>query len=128
MLGWSYNIWRQLDPEGTPAHIRRGYIADWDSGPRGLEWIKSLVEQGDAIDCGGNGYPLYFTMDSSIFRKQLINNPPCHPFTGGVPGAVVVGDAYVLPTSWTGAIELNKCELDACQPEEILSIEVWDLS
>ena len=128
MLGWSYYVLRQPDFVDKASSPGRGLVASWESGLRGLEWIKSLVKQGNAIDCGGNGYPLYSKMDASMFRKQLINNPPCHPLTGGVPGAVVIGDDYVLPTSWTGAIELNKSELDACQPEEILSIEVWDLS
>lgn len=128
MLGWTYNIWRQIDPPTTPEREQGGFVCGWSCGLSGISWISDLAKIGLAQFQGGNGYPLFYVMKASTFRCQLTENPLCLPNAEGVPGAIAIGDDYSLPLDWRGVIDLQKYELDACQDDELLAIEVWDLS
>lgn len=122
MLGWSINIWRQLDPPDTPAFKRRGFIAGWKTTLEGIKWLNALVAEGKAKNLGGDGYPLTYKTSTSVIAAQLATEPPKHP------GPVTIGEDYYLPSEWTGDFELDKSELARCSPDEELLIEAWDLS
>lgn len=122
MLGWNINIWRQLEPPTTPSHKRQGFIAGWEVTLEGLAWLDALVEKGEALDLGGNGYPLFYKASAAVVASQLAQGPPNRP------GPVTIGENYVLPSGWTGGFEFDQAELAKCAPDEELSIEAWDLS
>jgi hypothetical protein len=122
MLGWGINIWRQIDDTTKGFRNRNGFVAGWEATLEGIKWLDALVANGQAADLGGNGYPLRYTATASVIARQLANGPPNHP------GPVTIGDDYCLPSGWTGSFEIDQAELAKCSPDEVLSIEAWDLS
>ncbi|MBM3980781.1 MAG: hypothetical protein FJ304_10940 [Planctomycetes bacterium] len=122
MLGWGINVWRQTDQRGTPAHLRRGFIAAWEAGLGGLEWLDALVAAGRAEDLGGSGYPNTYTLTAGVLAEVLSAGVPSHT------GPDVIGDDYVLPGGWTGPLHLERATFAECSPDEVLVLEAWDLS
>jgi hypothetical protein len=40
----------------------------------------------------------------------------------------IIGDGYVMPAGWKGNIVMHQDKIDACPPDQVLTIEVWDQS
>ena len=122
MLGWSINVWRQIDPPDTPARTRRGFVAGWEAGLGGLDWLDALVAGGRAVALGGNGYPLSYELAAAELAAAIGGGPPRHE------GPLVIGEDYVRPGGWVGEFELDRPALAACPPGEVLRVEAWDQS
>lgn len=115
MLGWSIGVYRQL-PE-TSAKIQ---LASWRSGINGLDWIRHLVEAGQAASLGFNGgYPCRFSVTASAALPILTPDPLPHdsPITAHHPGT---------PGIW--GLLMDRDEIARCSPDEQLLIEAWDQS
>jgi hypothetical protein len=118
MLGWGISIWR---------HKRTGYIGGWTIagfGKDSLDWFDHLVASGQAEYLGGSGYPLYYKMTASHLASALKSEPP----TGAKTCGVILGDDYVARGGAVSGYEIHWGELEACKPDEVLDINVWDLS
>jgi hypothetical protein len=92
----------------TEEHLRRTSILPretiWRDGIRNLLdhiWIQGVVEDGDGIDLGGNGYPFRLTVKAKHMLPILEETPPRY---------------------------IEKAVVASCRPEEWLLIEVWEQS
>jgi hypothetical protein len=121
VVGWGINIWRQIDPPGTLARSRRGFIGRLEAGLGGLDWLEALVAAGRAISLGGDGYPVRYTVTAMVLMSTLCSSTPRHD-----EPLVMVG-RYALPI-WCGRVSLDRSTFAECSPDEELMIEAWDQS
>ena len=65
MLGWEVFVFRMTDdsPQSDPEEL---LIANWMTGPFGLQWIDKLVEEQRAVLLGGIGYPLKYSIATGV--------------------------------------------------------------
>jgi hypothetical protein len=113
MLGWQVYLKRDSD----------ALIAAWCVGLGGLDWLDDLVKQGLAEDLGGNGYPCYYSAKAEIILPKIISSPPINE-----NAKVTLGEDYILDTKDSWDVKINQNQIKNCQPDEILTIEAWDLS
>ncbi len=122
MLGWLVVI-AHAD---APAPVRRDgrrTLASWHTSLGGLDWIESLVANGQATFHSGNGYPSrYLVSASEVLPLIQAARPPAHV------GMTVIGDDYVLPNGWSGDFMSNTDQIAACGASDPLAIEAWDQS
>jgi hypothetical protein len=119
MLGWDIYISRQRDGGSAPATFEAetgATLESWDSGMWGLRWAGDLTKAGEAIDLGGNGYPMRYTAQAKVLRhsraiplRQVWNQAP----------VALAGASPPVP---------KKPSLFDCPPDEWLVIETWDQS
>mgnify|MGYP003575135279 CR=1 FL=1 len=115
MLGWHIRIVRN-----TP---KPELLAEWETSLGGTDWIDALVKEGRAVFVAGNqGYPVVYTAAARATVPALAEGPPSYS------GPAVFGDAYMKPSGWTGAVNVDTARLAACDPGEELTIETWHLS
>jgi hypothetical protein len=122
MLGWGIYIYRQVPDEPWDKPTEESLIATWTAGLGGLDWITALVRQGKAVDHGGDGYPDLYTAAAKDILPRISGGPPPHK------GPFVIGDDYVAPSGWTGAVKIDHAKIEACSPDEQLTIVAWDQS
>jgi hypothetical protein len=122
MLGCEILVHRQVPGENRDEPSLGSRIASWNAALGGLDWLDALVAQGRATDLGGNGYPCRFLARAGDVLAKMSGGPP------KPRGPMVIGDDYVLPGNWTGAFGLDREKFAACNPDEELIIEAWDLS
>ena len=114
MLGWEIFVDRQ-NPQQQ--------VARWRTGVLGARWLGELVKEGKATDLGGNnGYPDRYQVAARVLLPILASGPPAHD------SPLVIGDDYVLPPGWNDRLQFDRTVAEACDPNEILNIEVWDQS
>lgn len=125
MLGWYFCVLRLADrgktapTEDSPVSEK---IAEWQTGPSGGKWLDTFVEDGIAIDLGGNGYPNRYAARARILRDIPRNGPP----NARATWATEPND--VLLEHWKGKTTVYEADLEACDPDEWLMIEMWDES
>lgn len=122
MLGFDISLWHQVDDRNKPQPQRQGFIAGWETGWGGIDWLYRLKKEGRAAFLGGNGYPEWYTAPAGVLAAVLGAGPPRYE------GGVTVGEDYVLPAGWNGPTDGRLADLAGCPPDEELLIEVWDLS
>ena len=113
MLGWHISVYRQSDGSR---------LAVWQAGWHGLQWIDALVEAGDAVSLGGDGYPFRYTATAATLQPILIDGPP------NARKAWVSEPGDILTENWAGATVLDHAALAQCAPDEELLLEAWDES
>jgi hypothetical protein len=126
MLGWEVIVYKQADGGNSPAKPESepgNSIASWLTGMNGLNWLETLVKAGNAMDLGGNGYPLAFTATAEDLIPQLVQGPPqalrtFHPCE--TLSAFANRDSE---TTVTGLVESAGCRMG-----EWLLIHAWDQS
>lgn len=72
----------------------------------GLRWLDELVEAGNAIDLGGDGYPFRHRATAGNVVQRIVDGPP----------------------EAKGRAELDTAALAACREDEWLLIEAFDES
>jgi len=124
MLGWQIFIDRYLPDKSLEEAMRtpETTLVAWQTRIGGLDWLNQLVKEGKAVDLGGNGYPCLYTSVAKYVLPRISSGPPIHD------GSIVVGDDYVLPSGWSGQLEIHAKRIAQCTPDEKLIIEAWDLS
>ena len=120
MLGWEVFVFRQ--GEEALSHPGRKPLASWQTGFRGLAWLDFLVEQQRAVDLGGNGYPMRFSIAAKVLFPLLASGPPAND------SPPVLGDDYFLPEGWNSAMKLDLRRVAEIPPDEQLIVEAWDQS
>jgi hypothetical protein len=122
MLGWWISIERN-DKDVSPSDSRtEGVLATWETGLNGLEWLKGLVQNGQAVCLGGNGYPLRYSATAAAIAAAVASGPPRHG------GPFVIGEDHYAYGGWTRGVKIDHARLAQCRADEILMIEAWDLS
>ena len=120
MLGWSVSVFRKGDEDSH--HSENLALAHWETGVWGLDWLDKLIKENKAVDLGGNGYPLRYSIAAGVLLPILKAGLPKHETP------TIIGDDYVLPKGWNGNLLLNEKKFLACPSDEILIVEAWDLS
>jgi hypothetical protein len=107
LLGWQIYILAKREGKHES-------VAVWKSGLGGSGWIRKLVENGQATDLGGNGYPDRYSAQAKYLFQEMLSHEPTDSNNKTMP-------AYDRTIIRHDLIE----KLD---PEEILEIEFWDQS
>jgi hypothetical protein len=113
VLGWEIFVTRQ----GSDA-----LVATWRTGTGGLEWLNNLVKAHRAVDLGGNGYPMRYSVAAGVILPILTKTLPPNN------SPMVIGEDYVLPPGWSEEVQLNAENAAACRADEQLMVEAWDQS
>lgn len=123
MIGWWIVIAAQTPEEHDQATDRKAAVlANWETGPGGIEWLHRLVEAGKATQLSNSSYPNRYTAVAADILPLIVDGPPAHS------GPVVIGDDYVIPANWKDNIILHTDKIAACSPDRVLTIEAWDQS
>jgi hypothetical protein len=125
MYGWHISVFRQQSDGGSPASFDTAEgptLAVWQAKLPGLDWIDALVDQGKALNLGGNGYPSKYTAMAKHLVGVIRQSPP----EANEVWSYDIGD--ILLPGWLGKTTLYDEVMEACRPEEWLIIEVWDES
>jgi hypothetical protein len=126
LLGWHITVYRQQDGGSAPAQFgapQGARLAVWQTGQRGLNWIKDLVSKGEALSLGGDGYPMEYTAKASQVLPVIQDEPPeARPVW-----SLGVGD-IIDPEKWLGKTTRYLEAINDCNPEEWLLIQAWDES
>ena len=124
-LGWHISVYRQQNDGSSPASFGAGQgprLAVWQTGLDGLRWLDDLVKQKNAIDLGGNGYPIEYTaMAATSFREFATTLLKRRRFGASTP------EDIIMP-QWLGKTTKDPQTMDACRPDEWLIIRAWDES
>ena len=123
MLGWTIFISRLPDGGLVPAHadsMPGETLATWHTGIGGTRWINSLVETSEAIDLGGNGYPLKYTAPAGLLLPHVVRGWPKIP---DAPN----DDSFAMAYGHSTPI-INSEEMERCTEGEWLLVEAWDAS
>ena len=125
MLGWHISVYRQTNDGLGPATAESATgarLAVWQTGLGGLDWIEDLVKAGNAIDLGGNGYPVRYTALAKSLIPQISEDPP------GARMTWACGKDDILTDKWEGKTVIDRGVIQACSPDEWLLVEAWDES
>ena len=109
-MGWDISVYRQRDGDVSPAkaHVPAGpLLAEWHTG--GLDWLDELVKTGKAIDLGGDGYPVTYTVIAECVIPHIVKEDEFSHKLFGKPA--------------TDRVALAQCHLN-----EWLVVEAWDSS
>lgn len=125
MLGWHISVFRQQEGGASPATMESAKgprLAVWQTGFEGLKWLEQLVEAGNAIALGGNGYPVRYTATAEHLLPEISDQPPQARDTW----AHDPGD--ILTDKWEGKTVVDPVTVSECPPGEWLLVEAWDES
>lgn len=125
MLGWHTSVYRRADDRSSPATTtspRGPRLAVWQTRLGGLDWLKELVETGQAIDLGGDGYPRLFTATAGDMIPRIVDRPPDSLDTW------ISGVTDVVTEAWEGRTVIDRDVVMGCQRSEWLLVEAWDES
>jgi hypothetical protein len=92
VLGWNTSVFRQADGGSLLARAdseKGASVAIWQTGVWGLRWIDELVETGQAIDLGGNGYPRCYTAQAEYLIPSIIDSPQRRTAPGCTPSTTL---------------------------------------
>jgi|SRR5215831_15615161 len=125
MLGWCISVYRHNGGGRSPATSTSGEgkrLAVWQTGLGGLDWLNDLVEAGNAIDLGGDGYPCRYTATAVHLIPPILNGPSKARSTW------VYGVSDVLTDTWAGKTVIDRDAAAECRDDEWLLVEAWDES
>ena len=124
-LGWHISVYRQQTDGSSPASFgapQGARLAVWQTGLGGLDWLDALAKQKNAIDLGGNGYPMEYTAQARHIIPQIRGEPPEAKAVWSIdPGDIVTEE-------WCGKTTQDPVAMDACRLDEWLIIQAWDES
>jgi hypothetical protein len=125
MLGWHISVFRQTDGGSSPAKAdsEEGVrLAVWQTGVEGLQWLDELVETGQTIDLGGDGYPNYYTAQAEHLIPRIVGGPPeANRIWRHAPQDVIT-------SRWEGKTTIDRAAADDCRLDEWLLVVAWDES
>jgi len=125
MLGWHISVFRQVDGGTSPARAgaeEGARLAVWQTDVGGLKWLDALVEAGQAVNLGGNGYPSYYTAQAEHLIPQIVDGPP------GARDTWMRDPHDIVASQWEGKTVINHAVVDDCRPDEWLLVAAWDES
>lgn len=125
MLGWDIRVYRLPKPGYRPAEEipkEALCIARWGADVEGTQRLDDLIEQGKAFGYFQWGYPNRYTARALDILPIVRSDPPFRKVYRPLEEFLAT-----LPNSdWKGGFDA--AEADACRPDELLVIVVWDES
>lgn len=113
MIGW----WILIKQETTSSNDAL-IIASWETGLFGADWLEKLVHEGTVTQLSCGGYPSSYTATASDVLPLIANE------IATARGVEIIDDDDRIHAE----ITLKHENLDACLPDQALTIEVWDMS
>lgn len=115
MLGWLITLYRgkEEDPKVT--------LAVWQTGTGGLDWLDSLLQQGQAEILQDDGYPNRYRVVARAAVPILRDPPHAHDTWIAAP-------TDVITSAWLGKTTINNEAIAQCEQDEWLILEAWDES
>ncbi|MGK5061978.1 hypothetical protein [Janthinobacterium sp. LB3P112] len=121
MSGW----WTIISTQ-TPEQLadmtkvnKEAFLATWEAGLFGADWIAQLCEQGKATQLSFNGFPNRYTAMAEVI-VPLLRAGIAEAQDGEFPPGQLTG--------WPACITVHPERITACAPGQLLTIEVWDQS
>ena len=121
MAGW-WTIISSDTPErmADMTHVNKeAFLATWEAGLFGADWIAQLCHDGKATQLSSNGFPNRYTASADVI-VPLLQHGIAEAQDGEFPPD--------RPTAWPGSITLHRERVAACAPGQVLTIEIWDQS
>ncbi|MFC7410392.1 hypothetical protein [Hydrogenophaga atypica] len=128
MIGWWFIVSTQTPDEIDQAdqiNRRAAALAQWEIRADGIRWIEDLVQAGKATKLSGSGYPNRYTALAADVLP-LISARYATP--ASLARLSLADDEYVPLWKQHKLIEWQVERIEACPPEKLLTIVVWDLS
>lgn len=123
MLGWHISVYRISEPISSNSSIKVGErVAVWQAGLSGLNWIDDLVQKGEAVSKGGNGYPTLYLILKRHLEVVLKEGPP------SVHDVWHIGPLDIIGPDYEGKTVISEEVLNKCASDEWLLVEAWDES
>lgn len=125
MLGWQISIYKQQNDGDSPATAESSKgvrLPVWQAGLGGLDWIYEVINAGNAVGLGGDGYPCRFTMIFKHLIPVLLDGPPA------AENAWATGPSETILDGWQGKTVIDHDVEATCRPDEWLLVEAWDVS
>ncbi|KPU89540.1 hypothetical protein APR50_10125 [Variovorax paradoxus] len=123
MIGWWIVVAAQTPAERDQTiDSKPALLANWEVGPGGIDWLHRLVKAGKATQLAFSGYPNRFTAQAGDVLPMFADGPPAHR------GPAIIGDDYVMPANWQGNVIFDHDKIGAYPPNQVLTIDAWDLS
>jgi hypothetical protein len=122
MIGW-WIVIAQETPDERDANPDKlsTVLASWESSLGGLDWLDKLAELGKAAQLRKGGYPNRYTAFAQDVLPLIANGPPKHDDID------IIGDDYVMPNGWSGNLTMHSEKIAKCAPDQLLTIDAWDL-
>jgi hypothetical protein len=98
---------------------KEAFLASWEAGLFGADWIAQLCQQGKATQLTFNGFPNRYTASADVIAPLLLT---------GIAEAQDGEFPQDKLTAWPGSITMHGERITACRPGQLLTIEVWDQS
>jgi hypothetical protein len=118
-------VFRQADGGAAPAtaeSARGTRIAVWQSGLKGVVWLHDLIEDGEAIQLLGGGYPDLLTTTAAHLLSRILDGPP------EARSHWPLSSHDLITDKWEGGTLLNHAALKDCRPDEWLLVKIFDES
>lgn len=112
MLGWWITLSTQSPNERDASprdKARAAILAQWEVGVGGLDWIRQMVETGQAHQLKTGGYPSRYTAHLADV-------------------CVALGDGAVIKPKRGGQFDWHADRIAVCSPDQTLTIDAWDQS
>ena len=93
-------------------------LANWETSVGGIDWVTRLTQEGKASQLSSGGYPNRYTVKAGDVLPMLAKGIPDHD------DMTIIGEDYVMPDGWKGNIIQHQDKIAACQPDQVLTIEV----
>ncbi len=124
MIGWWIVIAAQTPEERDAPNSDRkaAVLANWETSVGGIDWVTRLTKEGKATQLSSGGYPNRYTAKAGDVLPMLAKGIPDHSYM------MIIGDDYAMRAGWKGNIIIHQDKIDACHPDQVLTIEVWDRS
>ena len=120
MLGWWIIVTNQTPEErnGINPGSKSFILAQWETGLGGKDWIKHLIDLGQMTTVHLGAYPDRYTGRATDIIPLIAHGPAPHTLSPAV-------------AEHSRRIEKLSIEADriaACPPDQMLTVETWDLS
>jgi hypothetical protein len=120
MLGWWILITLQSPEErkSSAADTKPYILAQWETGLGGRDWIKQLIDEGQAELVHSGAYPDRYTAKAGDILPLVAYGPLPHSLAPSL-----AGDGRRITN-----LAIHGDRIFACAPDQVLTIETWDLS
>lgn len=110
MLGWSVLVDARTPEERDSSEDKKSFLlATWETHLGGIDFLDSLVRKGKAKKLLSGGYPeRYSALAADVLPLIPIRTPGPH--------------------HQVSHVTRHQDRIDACAPDQVLTIEAWDLS
>ena len=130
MVGW----WVILSPQtpeerDTDPDRKQKVLAPWETGVQGLRWLQEMVAKGKVQEHSlKGGYPNRYTANAENLLPLFAEGPPLSPGIDVDAWDESSERPVLVRGNQNWNVTLHQDRMDACLPNQQLTVEVWDQS